>query len=144
MGNPRAVLISTRRGDRTSSPSSPGWGSKANPDDPRLGRLLDEVKAREAQGFAYEAADASFELLARSVLVGVPEYFAVDSFHVGVERKVVAPGVTYSASQAVVKIRIGEERLISAAEGNGPVNAIDLAAQGPRRLSEIYREPRTA
>ncbi len=85
------------------------------------------MKAREAQGYAYEAADASFELLARSVLDGVPEYFAVDSFHVSVERKVVAPGVTYSASQAVVKIRIGEERLISAAEGNGPVNALDLA-----------------
>ena len=62
-------------------------GVEAKPDDPRLGRLLDEVKAREAQGFAYEAADASFELLARSVLGGVPEYFAVESFHVGVERK---------------------------------------------------------
>ena len=61
------------------------------------------------------------------MLGGVPEFFAVESFHVGVERKLVAPGVTYSASQAVVKIRIGEERLISAAEGNGPVNALDLA-----------------
>ena len=61
------------------------------------------------------------------MLGGVPEFFAVESFHVSVERKLVAPGVTYSASQAVVKIRIGEERLISAAEGNGPVNALDLA-----------------
>ena len=72
-------------------------------------------------------ADASFELLARGVLDGVPEFFDVESYHVGVERKIVAPGVTYSASQAVVKIRIGDERLISAAEGNGPVNALDLA-----------------
>ena len=102
-------------------------GVEADPTDPRLQRLLEEVKAREAQGYAYEAADASFELLARGVLGGVPEFFAVESFHVGVERKLVAPGVTYSASQAVVKIRIGEERLISAAEGNGPVNALDLA-----------------
>ena len=102
-------------------------GVEAEPNDPRLQRLLDTVKEREAQGYAYEAADASFELLARGVLGGVPEFFAVESFHVGVERKVVAPGVTYSASQAVVKIRIGEERLISAAEGNGPVNALDLA-----------------
>ena len=98
------------------------------------------MKAREAQGFAYEAADASFELLARSVLDGVPEYFAVESFHVGVERKMVAPGVTYSASQAVVKIRIGEERLISAAEGNGPVNALDLALRKDLGVYQKYIE----
>ncbi len=105
-----------------------------------LARLLDEVKEREALGYAYEAADASFELLARSVLDGVPEYFAVDSFHVGVERKLVAPGVTYSASQAVVKIRIGEERLISAAEGNGPVNALDLALRKDLGVYQKYIE----
>ena len=115
-------------------------GVEAKPDDPRLQRLLDEVKAREAQGFAYEAADASFELLARGVLGGVPEFFAVESFHVGVERKLVAPGVTYSASQAVVKIRIGEERLISAAEGNGPVNALDLALRKDLGVYQKYIE----
>jgi len=102
-------------------------GIEASPEDPRLQRLLDEVKARGARGYAYEDADASFELLARGILGGVPDFFNVESFHVGVERKIVAPGVTYTASQAVVKIRIGEERLISAAEGNGPVNALDLA-----------------
>ena len=129
-----------RPGARISSPNSTGSASTRKPDDPRLGRLLDEVKAREAQGYAYEAADASFELLARSVLGGVPEYFAVESFHVGVERKVVAPGVTYSASQAVVKIRIGEERLISAAEGNGPVNALDLALRKDLGVYQKYIE----
>ena len=66
-------------------------------------------------------------MLARGILGGVPDFFDVESYQIGVERKIVAPGVTYSASQAVVKIRIGEERLISAAEGNGPVNALDLA-----------------
>ena len=66
--------------------------------------------------------------------------FAVESFHVGVERKLVAPGVTYSASQAVVKIRIGEERLISAAEGNGPVNALDLALRKDLGVYQKYIE----
>jgi len=127
VGNKRAVLVSDQAGRSNLISELNRLGVEADPGDPRLGRLLDEVKAREAQGFAYEAADASFELLARGVLGGVPEFFAVESFHVSVERKVVAPGVTYSASQAVVKIRIGEERLISAAEGNGPVNALDLA-----------------
>jgi 2-isopropylmalate synthase len=127
VGNKRAVLVSDQAGRSNLISELNRLGVEADPGDPRLGRLLDEVKAREAQGFAYEAADASFELLARGVLGGVPEFFAVESFHVSVERKLVAPGVTYSASQAVVKIRIGEERLISAAEGNGPVNALDLA-----------------
>ena len=127
VGNKRAVLVSDQAGRSNLISELNRLGVEADPGDPRLGRLLDEVKAREAQGFAYEAADASFELLARGVLGGVPEFFAVESFHLSVERKLVAPGVTYSASQAVVKIRIGEERLISAAEGNGPVNALDLA-----------------
>ena len=127
VGNTRAVLVSDQAGRSNLISELNRLGVEADPGDPRLSRLLDEVKAREAQGFSYEAADASFELLARGVLGGVPEFFAVESFHVSVERKVVAPGVTYSASQAVVRIRIGEERLISAAEGNGPVNALDLA-----------------
>ena len=115
-----------RRAARTCSPNWNGWGRRRARRS-RLNRLLEIVKERESQGYAYEAADASFELLARGVLGEVPDFFEVESFHVGVERKVVAPGVTYSASQAVVKIRIGDERVISAAEGNGPVNALDLA-----------------
>jgi 2-isopropylmalate synthase len=140
VGNQRAVLISDQAGRSNLVAELARLGVEAKPDDPRLQRLLDEVKAREAQGYAYEAADASFELLARSVLGGVPEYFAVESFHVGVERKVVAPGVTYSASQAVVKIRIGDERLISAAEGNGPVNALDLALRKDLGAYQKYIE----
>ena len=127
VGNQRAILISDQAGKSNLLSELRRLGIEADPNDPRLTRLLEIVKEREAQGYAYEAADASFELLARSVLGGVPEFFDVESFHVGVERKIVGPGVTYSASQAVVKIRIGDERLISAAEGNGPVNALDLA-----------------
>jgi 2-isopropylmalate synthase len=140
VGNQRAVLVSDQAGRSNLLSELNRLGVEAKPDDPRLSRLLDEVKTREAQGYAYEAADASFELLARSVLGGVPEYFAVDSFHVSVERKMVAPGVTYSASQAVVKIRIGEERLISAAEGNGPVNALDLALRKDLGVYQKYIE----
>jgi 2-isopropylmalate synthase len=140
VGNKRAVLVSDQAGRSNLLAELNRLGVEAKPDDPRLQRLLDEVKAREAQGFAYEAADASFELLARSVLGGVPEFFAIESFQVGVERKLVAPGVTYSASHAVVKIRIGVERLISAAEGNGPVNALDLALRKDLGVYQKYIE----
>jgi 2-isopropylmalate synthase len=127
VGNRRAVLMSDQAGRSNLLSELTRLGVAFEPADPRLNRLLDVVKERESQGYAYEGADASFVLLARGVLGGVPDFFEVESFHVGVERKVVAPGVTYSASQAVVKIRIGEDRFISAAEGNGPVNALDLA-----------------
>ena len=127
VGNQRAVLVSDQAGRSNLLSELERLGVEADPADPRINRLLEIVKERESQGYAYEAADASFELLARGVLGGVPDFFEVESFHVSVERKVVAPGVLYSASQAVVKIRIGADRFISAAEGNGPVNALDLA-----------------
>jgi 2-isopropylmalate synthase len=127
VGNARAILISDQAGRSNLIAQLTRMGIEARADDSRLTRLLDEVKNREAQGYAYEAADASFELLARRILGGVPDFFDVESFNVSVERKFNAAGALYSASQAVVKIRIGEETLISAAEGNGPVNALDLA-----------------
>jgi 2-isopropylmalate synthase len=127
VGNKRAIAVSDQAGRSNLLSELSRLGIEADPNDPRLTRLLRIVKEREAQGYAYEAADASFELLARDALEGVPQFFDVEGFHVGVERKIVAPGVTYSASQAVVKIRIGEDRLISVSEGNGPVNALDLA-----------------
>jgi len=127
VGNARAILVSDQAGRSNLIAQLARMKLNVAADDPRLSRMLEEVKAREAQGFAYEAADASFELLARRILVGVPDFFEVESFNVSVERKFNSSGALYSASQAVVKIRIGEETMISAAEGNGPVNALDLA-----------------
>jgi 2-isopropylmalate synthase len=127
VGNMRMILVSDQAGRSNLIAQLASKGIQANPDDPKLSRLLGEVKDREAQGFAYEAADASFELLARRTLGEVPSFFDVESFHVSVERKFNSHGALYSASQAVVKIRIGDQTSISAAEGNGPVNALDLA-----------------
>ena len=96
-------------------------------DDPRVSRLLDEVKEREAKGYAYEAADASFELLARRMLGNVPQFFDVDSFRVMVERRHNAEGDLVTVSEATVKVRIDGETMLSVGEGNGPVNALDTA-----------------
>ncbi|HXT07026.1 MAG TPA: citramalate synthase, partial [Roseiarcus sp.] len=127
VGNARAILISDQAGRSNLVAQLRRLGLEVSADDPRLAHLLDEVKAREAQGYAYEGADASFELLARKWLGGVPKFFDVEMFNVNVERKQGAEGGLYAASLAVVKIRVGDETLISAAEGNGPVNALDLA-----------------
>ena len=127
VGNARAILVSDQAGRSNLVAQLKRLGLEVRADDSRLGAVLDEVKAREAQGYAYEGADASFELLARRFLGGVPKFFDVESFNVNVEHKRNAQGGLYAASLAVVKIRIGEETLISAAEGNGPVNALDTA-----------------
>ncbi len=127
VGNARAVLVSDQAGRSNLVSQLTRLGFDIHQDDPRLGRLLEEIKDRESQGYAYEAADASFELLARRVLGQNPDFFEVESFSVSVQRKFDARGALISASLAVVKIKIHDETLISVAEGNGPVNALDLA-----------------
>jgi 2-isopropylmalate synthase len=103
-------------------------GVKIDKDDARVERLLDLVKQREAIGYAYEAADASFALLAWQTLGTVPTYFEVEKYDANVEQRYNARGERVTVAIAIVKVKIGDdEPLISAAEGNGPVNALDLA-----------------
>jgi 2-isopropylmalate synthase len=127
VGNKRKLLVSDQSGRSNLLAELDRIGLAVDKDDPRLGRLLEEVKEREATGYAYEAADASFELLARRLLGKVPRYFEVDKFDVNVEQRINAKGERVSVSMAVVKVKVGDDVMISAAEGNGPVNALDLA-----------------
>jgi 2-isopropylmalate synthase len=127
IGNRRKLLVSDQGGKSNILAELERIGIKVDKDDPRVPRLLDEVKEREAVGYAYEAADASFELLARRMLGKVPDYFAVDQFDVNVEQRYNAVGKRVTVAMAVVKVKVGGETLISAAEGNGPVNALDVA-----------------
>ena len=127
VGNKRKLLVSDQAGKANLIAELDRIGFAIGKDDPRLSRLLDEVKEREAIGYAYEAADASFELLARRLLGKVPRYFDVEKFDVNVEQRINAKGAQVTVSTAVVKVKVGDDVLISAAEGNGPVNALDLA-----------------
>jgi len=127
IGNARAILVSDQAGKSNLLAQLTRLGVKVAPDDPRLTRLLERVKEKEAQGYAYEAADASFELLARSILGETASFFEVERFSVNVERRFNAVGDLVTASEAIVKIKVHGEELISAAEGIGPVNALDLA-----------------
>jgi 2-isopropylmalate synthase len=136
VGNRRRVLVSEQAGksnvlaelDRSGLIAElEGLGITIAKDDPRVARLLEEVKAREAKGFSYENAQASFELLARRILGSVPSYFDVTKFDVNVEQRISATGERVTVTMAVVKVSVDGADLISAAEGNGPVNALDLA-----------------
>jgi 2-isopropylmalate synthase len=127
VGNRRRLMVSDQSGRANIVAELDRIGLKVDRNDPRIGTLLDVVKEREAIGYAYESADASFELLARRALGEVPNYFDVVQFDVNVEQRTNAVGQRVTVSMAVVKVKVGDETLISAGEGNGPVNALDLA-----------------
>ncbi|MBB3974329.1 citramalate synthase [Hansschlegelia beijingensis] len=127
VGNRRRLLVSDQGGKSNLLAELARVGVEADRGDPRVDVLLALVKEREAQGYAYEGADASFALLARRALGRVPDYFSVESFRVMVERRHNAVGELVTVSEAVVKVVVDGEPLITAAEGIGPVNALDLA-----------------
>ncbi|MEP3275220.1 MAG: citramalate synthase [Stappiaceae bacterium] len=127
IGNRRRVLVSDQAGKSNLLGELNRLGVDVEKSDPRLDHLLREVKEREATGYAYEAADASFYLLARRILGGVPSYFDVKSFRVMVERRHNAIGELTTVSEAVVKVSVDGKIRMSVAEGNGPINALDIA-----------------
>jgi 2-isopropylmalate synthase len=127
VGNRRQVLVSEQAGKSNIIYELERVGLTIAKDDPRVARILDEVKERESLGYAYEGADASFFLLAKRVMGEVPAFFEVERFKVNVERRYNAMGDLVTFSEATVKVKVGDEVLISAAEGNGPVNALDAA-----------------
>ncbi len=127
VGNKRKLLVSDQAGKSNILAELERLGVRIDKEDSRVAFLLEEVKQKEALGYAYEGADASFELLARRILGEVPDYFEIERFRVDVERRHNAKGELVSVAEAVVKVRIDGEILISASEGKGPVNALDLA-----------------
>ncbi len=127
VGNSRQLLVSLQAGKSNILAELERVGIQVDKDDRRIGRLLEVVKEKEAAGYAYEGADASFYLLARRVLGDLPQFFDVERFSVSIERRFNALGEQVTVAQAVVKVRVGDEELISVGEGNGPVNALDVA-----------------
>ncbi|MGQ7794330.1 citramalate synthase [Faunimonas sp. B44] len=127
IGNRRRVLVSDQAGKANLLAELNRLGMQIDRGDPRLDGLLAEIKEREAQGYAYEGADASLELLARRRLGSVPDFFKVEGFRVNVERRFDAMGRLKTVSEAVVKVNVGGDVRMSVAEGNGPVNALDRA-----------------
>ncbi|MEW6643673.1 MAG: citramalate synthase [Pseudomonadota bacterium] len=127
VGNHRKVLVSDQAGRSNVLAELERAGIAFDRKDPKLGRLVEEMKEREAAGYSYESANASFDLLARRTLGRVPDYFRVEQFDVNVEQRYNAVGQRVTVALAVVKVNVAGEMLISAAEGNGPVNALDVA-----------------
>jgi len=127
VGNRREVVVSDQAGRANILARFRDLGLDIAPGDPRVQRLVDEVKRREHDGFAYDGAEASFELLARRALGRVPDFFSLVSFRVITERRTDARGEATTLSEATVKLDARGQRFLTVGEGNGPVNALDGA-----------------
>jgi 2-isopropylmalate synthase len=128
VGNARVIPMSNQAGRSNLMRRLREAGIAAQPDDPRLSALLRAVKEREDQGFAYDSAEASFDLLAMGALDLRPRFFDVERFRVTVERRHNARGERVTLSEAVVVVNVDGERMISASESLDPVTRAD---QGP-------------
>ena len=127
IGNERAIMVSQQAGKSNLISALARNGIEVDKSDKRLDALLREVKERESRGYSYDSANASFYMLAARQFGMVPEFFEVESYRAQVERRHNAKGQLITVTEAIVKIVIDGERFMSVAEGNGPVNALDLA-----------------
>lgn len=140
VGNTRQLLISDQAGRSNILSQLEKLGFKVDAKDPRIETLLTKVKDRSGQGYSYESAEASFELLARRTFGNVPTYFNVDSFRVMVERRHNALGDLVTISEATVKLHVNGDTMMSVGEGNGPVNALDQALRKDLGIYQSYIE----
>ena len=135
VGNARVVPMSNQAGQSNLRSRLSEAGLSVEPGDPRLGRILEVVKEREARGYAYDVAQASFELLARAELGMLPRFFEVERYRVISERRRNARGQVVTVSEAVVTVDIAGRRITSFHENQhgpgendtGPVNALSKA-----------------
>lgn len=136
VGNSRTILVSDKAGRSNILARMKELGLEDALESDHIDELVSEVKQRETQGFAYEDADASFELLVLRKQGNVPEFFEVDGYRVMDERRHNAKGELINIAEAVVKLKVDGEAVMTVAEGNGPVNALDKAMR--RALGQKY------
>ncbi len=127
VGNSRHIVVSDQAGKSNILARFREIGLEIDANAPEVPKLLDVIKQRENEGYAYDGASASFELLARRMLHSVPDFFELNSFRVITERRFNARGDLITQSEATVKVAVGEEWAMTVSEGNGPVNALDGA-----------------
>jgi 2-isopropylmalate synthase len=123
VGNDMRILVTEMAGRASIELKSRELGLDLADHPSALARVTERVKRLEAEGWSFEAADASFELLVRAETDPVTQPFALESYRVLVEHREDGAVV----SEATVKVRVRGERVIATAEGNGPVNALDEA-----------------
>lgn len=137
VGNDMRMLVSDMAGRASIELKGRELGFDLAGQSDVLSRVTERVKSAEAQGYTFDAADASFELLLREELDGArPAYFEVESWRATVQR--FGGAVVVPAAEATVKVHTGAGRTVTTGEGNGPVNALDHALR--QALVGVYPE----
>jgi 2-isopropylmalate synthase len=133
VGNRRRVLVSELSGKSNILWKAREYGIDLDRDTPDSRRILDQLKALEDQGFQFEGAEASFELLMERALGRHQPYFELESYRIIVEEHSAEEG---PVAEATVRVRVKGTLEHTAAAGNGPVNALDHALR--KALEEFY------
>ena len=123
VGNRRRVLVSDLSGKSNIEYKTKEMGIKLGGNGYDSKKIVEEIKTLEDQGYQFDAAEGSLELLVRKVTGQFKDPFALESFRVIIEKDKSGP----SSSQVTIKVSVGDEHEITAAEGEGPVNALDNA-----------------
>ncbi len=134
VGNARIIPMSNQAGQSNLRKRLADAGLSVEKGDPALARILETVKAREAEGYSYDTAQASFELMARAELGELPEFFEIKRYRVTVERRKNKYNEMVSVSEAVVVAKLGGRKVLSVSEStdehghdSGPINALAKA-----------------
>ena len=132
VGNHRSIIVSNQAGRSNILSRLERYGVKIDSKDPKVQKILDEVKDREFSGYSYDGADASFELLANRLLGKVPEYLKVLNYNVTVSKSI---NINTNAN---VTFLIDNKEIDCEGQGNGPVNALDNAIRSNFKKVEKY------
>jgi 2-isopropylmalate synthase len=138
VGNERHIMISNQSGRANiiARLQSIGLELTTETKDSQVSKLVTKVKDLEAQGYAYDSADASFELLARRSIATVPNFFEMISFRVLNEVRFDSSNKEEFMAEATVKLKVDDKIIMTVAEGNGPVNALSSAMR--KALTKKY------
>ncbi|MCR2803237.1 citramalate synthase [Paenibacillus soyae] len=131
VGNKQRILVSELAGQSNIISKAVELGLDVNANNEKTKQIIDQIKELEHQGYQFEGADASLELLLREAFTDMKEIFTVESFKMHVEKTNAG-----MISEAIVKINVDGQQVYTAAEGNGPVNALDNALR--KALVQFY------
>ncbi len=134
VGNSRRLLMSEVAGRSTLMTRINAVDPTLGKDAPETRKIIDRLKELEHEGYQFETAESSFELVVRKLLGKYRPFFELKEFKVIVNE----PSVNGVNSLAMIKISVGEQEEITAAEGDGPVNALDKAVR--KALERFYPE----
>ena len=136
VGNSRNIVVSDQSGQSNIMSRLNSIGIKVEKNDPKIKKLLEEVKDREFIGYSYDGADASFELLARRLMGDIPRYISINEYDVSVKKDKLGDII----SHAKAKLEVDGQKILCEGEGNGPVNALDNAIRKNVNKLDKYSE----